>query len=175
MEQELKPVVLEIVDNSAVAFKKYERAQEKRLAALQGGPKLSPQSEKRFEKIKDELRELMSTVRLNNNRIEALVDQLYGINRALVTLEGKLLRLAEKSGVKRAEFIARYEGNELNPRWLSNLARLNSRGWKNFTGKHKDEAKRSEEHTSELQTLMRISYAVFCLKKKKNKKNKTTE
>src|SRR3546814_9613436 len=31
-------------------------------------------------------------------------------------------------------------------------------------------ARRSEEHTSELQSLMRISYAVFCLKKKKNKK-----
>src|SRR3546814_7894530 len=33
---------------------------------------------------------------------------------------------------------------------------------------------RSEEHTSELQSLMRISYAVFCLKKKKNNKTKTT-
>ena len=141
MELELKPVVLEIFDNIAASFKKYERAQEKRLAALQGGPKLSPQSEKRYEKIQDELVALMSTVRLNNNRIEALVDQLYGINRALVTLEGKLLRLAEKSGVKREDFIARYSGNELNPRWLSNLARLTGRGWKNFTGKHKDEAK----------------------------------
>src|SRR3546814_3225206 len=35
-------------------------------------------------------------------------------------------------------------------------------------------AGRSEEHTSELQSLMRISYAVFCLKKKKQKKNKNT-
>src|SRR3546814_3105717 len=34
---------------------------------------------------------------------------------------------------------------------------------------------RSEEHTSELQSLMRISYAVFCLKKKKNNTNKTSE
>src|SRR3546814_8087206 len=32
---------------------------------------------------------------------------------------------------------------------------------------------RSEEHTSELQSLMRISYAVFCLKKKKNKRIKS--
>src|SRR3546814_7680019 len=36
-------------------------------------------------------------------------------------------------------------------------------------------AGRSEEHTSELQSLMRISYAVFCLKKKKNKKYKTNK
>src|SRR3546814_5037263 len=34
--------------------------------------------------------------------------------------------------------------------------------------------RRSEEHTSELQSLMRISYAVFCLKKKKNKRNNIT-
>src|SRR3546814_1838856 len=34
---------------------------------------------------------------------------------------------------------------------------------------------RSEEHTSELQSLMRISYAVFCLKKKQQKKLKTTK
>src|SRR3546814_10314282 len=34
---------------------------------------------------------------------------------------------------------------------------------------------RSEEHTSELQSLMRISYAVFCLKKKKKTKNKTEQ
>src|SRR3546814_3932997 len=34
--------------------------------------------------------------------------------------------------------------------------------------------RRSEEHTSELQSLMRISYAVFCLKKKKNQKHKDT-
>src|SRR3546814_3819684 len=33
---------------------------------------------------------------------------------------------------------------------------------------------RSEEHTSELQSLMRISYAVFCLKKKKKNASKTT-
>src|SRR3546814_2688194 len=35
-------------------------------------------------------------------------------------------------------------------------------------------ANRSEEHTSELQSLMRISYAVFCLKKKKKNKNDST-
>src|SRR3546814_2642071 len=34
------------------------------------------------------------------------------------------------------------------------------------------EQRRSEEHTSELQSLMRISYAVFCLKKKKKNKHK---
>src|SRR3546814_16278786 len=120
----LKPVVLEIFDNIALAFKKYERAQEKRLAALQGGPKISPESEKRFEKIKDELRELMSTVRLNNNRIEALVDQLYGINRALVTQAGQILLLAEPPGVRRAGVIARNARSETHTSDTTNLTRV---------------------------------------------------
>src|SRR3546814_1373550 len=42
------------------------------------------------------------------------------------------------------------------------------------TSEHLRILKRSEEHTSELQSLMRISYAVFCLKKKKNIKNRLT-
>src|SRR3546814_3791760 len=37
------------------------------------------------------------------------------------------------------------------------------------------DSKRSEEHTSELQSLMRISYAVFCLKKKKKQQHTTTQ
>ncbi|GIK98508.1 MAG: RNA polymerase sigma factor RpoD [Alphaproteobacteria bacterium] len=161
MEAELKPVMLETFDQIAAAFKKYERAQEKRLAALQGGPKLSPQSEKRFEKIKEELVELMSKVRLNNNRIEALVDELYGINRHLVTCEGKLLRLAEKSGVKRDEFLVRYEGNELNPRWVANLSRLSTRGWKTFTSKHKDEAKTIRGDIAEVSQRVGLPIADF--------------
>jgi len=161
MEAELKPVMLETFDQIAAAFKKYERAQEKRLAALQGGPKLSPQSEKRFEKIKEELVELMSKVRLNNNRIEALVDELYGINRHLVTCEGKLLRLAEKAGVKRDEFLARYEGNELNPRWIANLSRLSTRGWKTFTSKHKDEAKAIRGDIAEVAQRVGLPIADF--------------
>jgi len=161
MEAELKPVMLETFDQIAAAFKKYERAQEKRLAALQGGPKLSPQSEKRFEKIKEELVELMSKVRLNNSRIEALVEELYGINRQLVAAEGKLLRLAEKAGVKREEFLARYEGNELNPRWLTNLSRLNTRGWKTFTSKYKDEAKAIRTEIAEIAHKVGLPIADF--------------
>src|SRR3546814_3002671 len=42
-------------------------------------------------------------------------------------------------------------------------------------GRGRPRGGRSEEHTSELQSLMRISYAVFCLKKKKTKQNKSTQ
>src|SRR3546814_8976782 len=50
-------------------------------------------------------------------------------------------------------------------------------GWRHRLRSHQRDAQqhRSEEHTSELQSLMRISYAVFCLKKKTNSRANTNE
>src|SRR5882672_4090103 len=141
MEQELLPGALLTFDAIASAFKRLERLQEKRLAAIQGGEKFSPQSERRYERLKAEIVQLMASVRLNNGRIEQLVDQIYDLNRRLIAAEGKLLRLGQRAGVKREEFLARYTGHELNPRWLQNIARLSGRGWKNLSTRHRDDAK----------------------------------
>ncbi len=74
----------------------------------------------------------MDDVHLTNNRIEALVDQLYGINRRLMSLEGKLLRLAEKHKVSRASFLENYFGSELDPGWMEKVSKLKAKGWKDF-------------------------------------------
>src|SRR3546814_5086698 len=92
MEQELLPSVLETCDELANTFKQFERLQQKRLEALQGGEAVSPQSERRYQKVQAQLSDLMRTVRLHNNRIEALVDQVYGLNRRMMTMEGSLDR-----------------------------------------------------------------------------------
>src|SRR6202012_1836635 len=76
--------------------------------------------------------DLVKSLKLNNNRNEALVDQMYGINRRLVSLEGKLLRLAEAHGVDRAEFLKQYFGNELDPNWARRVGRLSGIGWAGF-------------------------------------------
>ena len=132
MEAALMPEVLETLDEIAKVWKKLARAQEKRLAAMQKGEKLVPQTERRYEKLQQEMIERMKNVRFNNARIEQLVDQLYGYNRRLVTLEGKLLRMAEKRGVKRQDFLDHYYGRELDPRWLSRVKRLTGKGWAEF-------------------------------------------
>ncbi|RWI62700.1 MAG: RNA polymerase sigma factor RpoD, partial [Mesorhizobium sp.] len=75
---------------------------------------------------------------LNTARIEALVEQLYDINKRLVQNEGKLLRLAESYGVRREEFLKEYQGSELDPNWTRSIANLTSRGWKEFTKNEKD-------------------------------------
>ncbi|HEX6118608.1 MAG TPA: RNA polymerase sigma factor RpoD, partial [Dongiaceae bacterium] len=141
MEAQLLPGVLEAFDKIAALYKKLEKAQQKRLESIKAGEDLNPRSEKNYEKLKLEMVELMRAIRLNNNRIEALVDEMYGLNRLMIGLEGQLLRICQKAGVTREEFLQRYYGQELDPKWFQKLGRLTAKGWKNFLAHHKDEAK----------------------------------
>jgi len=141
MEQQLLPGVLENFDKIASLYKKLEKTQQKRLDSIKEGEELNTRSEKNYEKLKLEMVELMRAIRLNNNRIEALVDEMYGLNRLMIGLEGQLLRLTQKAGVTREEFLQRYYGAELDPKWFQKLGRLTSKGWKNFLANHKDDAK----------------------------------
>ncbi|PMW74774.1 RNA polymerase sigma factor RpoD, partial [Pseudomonas sp. GW460-12-1-14-LB3] len=79
---------------------------------------LSPSQERRYKELKDQLIKAVKSLSLNQNRIEALVAQLYDINKRLVQNEGRLLRLAESYGVRREDFLKEYQGNELDPNWL---------------------------------------------------------
>ena len=135
MELALKPHVLETFDKIAKTYKRFEKVQVLRVEAALKHQELTPQQEKRYQKLRDELAELVKDVQLHNSRIEALVDQLYGINRRLIGLEGRLLRLADAHGVARANFIKFYVGCELDPRWLSRVRRLKGKGWAAFPSK----------------------------------------
>jgi RNA polymerase primary sigma factor len=141
MEQELLPAVVQSFEAVAAAYQKLDKLAEKRLEAFKKGEKFVPASEKRYEKLKQELAELMKPIKLNNGRLETLVGEMYQLNRKLVGLEGQLLRLAEKHRVKREDFIQRYYGSELDPRWLSKVGRLTAKGWKDYALKHKDDVK----------------------------------
>ena len=141
MEAVLKPHVLDTFDDIASSYKKVKRLQELRIQAVLSSDSLSPAQEKRYAKLKEELIERMNVIRLNNGRIEELVDQLYGINRHLYSLEGRLLRLAEKHKVSRESFVKQYQGRELDPRWLSRVRRLKEKGWAEFAKKEGDEVK----------------------------------
>jgi RNA polymerase primary sigma factor len=139
MEQALMPSVLENFDGIADTYKKLAKVQEKRLAALQGGEEIPGQLEKRYQKLTHDMVELMEKVRLNNLRIEQLVQQLYLLNKRLMGLEGQLLRTAESCGVKREQFLERYYGDELDPNWLQRNAKM-GKGWKDFAAKRSREA-----------------------------------
>ena len=132
MEQELTPAVLETFDTIASTYKKLHRLQQLRIAVALKRDSISKGQTRRYEKLKRELIDLMEGVHLNNNCIEVLVDQLYGMNRRLIGLEGKLLRLAESHAVSRESFLKQYLGNELDPNWLRRVRRLKEKGWAEF-------------------------------------------
>ncbi len=140
MEAKLKPEVLGLFDTIDKTYKKLRKLQEQRLAGMKNkSDQLSNAQEKRYGKLQTDLVEYMEQVRLNNGRIEALVDELYGLNRRLTSFEGKLLRMALDSGVSREDFLEEYMGNELDPRWVSRVARLKRKGWKKYCEKNADE------------------------------------
>ncbi|MDP6621287.1 MAG: RNA polymerase sigma factor RpoD [Alphaproteobacteria bacterium] len=141
MEAALKPLVLETFEQIAKVYKRFKKVQDLRVEAALKHQELTAQQEKRYQKLHGELVGLINGVHLNNNRIEALVDQLYGINRRLIGLEGRLLRLAESRRVSRVEFLKHYSGHETDPRWLSRVRRLKGRGWSDFASKDRDEIK----------------------------------
>ena len=132
MEAQLLPEVVKTFDKIAAVYKKLHRLQDASLEAVQQNGELTPAQQRRYAKLKAELVELMSDVRLNNHRIEELVDQLYGLNRRIMDFEGRLVRLAEKHKIKRTSFVERYVGKELDTKWLARVRRLKEKGWAEF-------------------------------------------
>src|SRR5262245_41300906 len=124
MEAELKPKVLETFDNIAAAYRKLRKLQDKRVEMHVAAEQIGPQQQRAYAKIRDEIIKDVKSLSLNNARIEMLVEQLYRINRNLVQLESRLMRLADNYGVPRQNFIDEYYGNELDQGWLDRMAGL---------------------------------------------------
>ncbi len=141
IEAELKPKVLETFDTIADAFKRLRRRQDQDIHNRLHNESLSPAQERKYKKLKKEIIAEVKSLRLNQARIDALVEQLYDINKRLVGHEGRLMRLAESNGVAREAFLRNYQGSELDPYWLNHLSNLSARGWKSFVARDKDRIK----------------------------------
>ena len=158
MEAELKPKVLETFDKVADAYKKLRKLQDQNVENKLRSESLSSGQERRYKKLKEEIIVDVKSLSLNQGRIDALVDQLYEINRRLVSLEGRLMRLAESHGVTREDFLKNYQGAELDPKWLLRTSKLGAKGWKGFVGHEKDRIKaiRGEIHALATETGLEI-------------------
>jgi RNA polymerase primary sigma factor len=141
MESALKPQVMETLEAFAKIAKKMLGMHDKRLEQAFGKSVFSPQDEKKYQQMHRDMVELMMNIRFTNHRIEALLDVLYGLNKRLLTLEGRLLRLAEHRKINRKSFLENYLGKELYPRWLDKVGRLTEKGWKDFVTKDRDDIK----------------------------------
>ena len=150
MEAELKPKVLETFDKIAADYKKLRKLQDQKVELALKGEDFGGASDKKYQKLTADLIEEVKSLSLNNNRIESLVEQLYAINKRLMGLEGRMLRLAESHGIPREEFLKQYFGNELDPNWIRRVSRLKGKGWVGFTKDERDQVKNLRQ---EIQTL----------------------
>jgi len=150
IEAELKPKVIETFDTVATTYKKLRQLQDQDIQFQLKRLSLSPAQERKYKKLKNEIIGEVKSLRLNQARIDALVEQLYDINKRLVGHEGRLMRLAESHGVPRDDFLKAYLGSELDPLWLNRVSKLSAKGWKSFVGKDKDKIK---QHRHEIHVL----------------------
>ena len=154
IEAELKPKVVATFDNIADSYKRLRRLQDQDIQNKLRNDSLSPAQERRYKKLKDEIIAEVKSLRLNQARIDALVEQLYDINKRLVGHEGRLMRLSEGHGVAREDFLKNYQGSELDPRWLNQVSELSAEGWKSliasWTTRDEDKVK---QYRHEIQVL----------------------
>jgi RNA polymerase primary sigma factor len=141
MEAELKPKVLETFDRVADAYKKLRRLQDQNVENKLKNETLSPAQERKYKSLKKEIVADVKSLSLNQNRIDALVEQLYDINKRLIGLDVKLMRLAEGHRVSREDFLKNYQNSELDPKWLLRVSKLGTRGWKDFIARDKNQIK----------------------------------
>ena len=140
MEAALKPRVLETLELIARDYIKLSDMQDLRMSAtLNEDGSFSAKDEAKYQALRSEIVELVNELHLHNNRIEALIDQLYGINRRIMSIDGNMVKLADQARINRREFVAAYRGYELDPTWLDRMAEKTGRAWgafvERFTGK----------------------------------------
>ena len=161
MEEQLLPKILKKFDEIAKTYKKLAKLHDATVEAVLAKEEITTAQGRRYDKLTTELVELLEGVYLNNGRIEALVDQLYGLNRRIVNMERELWAMAEACAVERESFLEQHSGNELDPNWLRRVSRLKQKGWSEFTKEYRDEIKAIRAHFAEVSQLVGLDVSEF--------------
>ena len=161
MEAELRDGVMMTFDDISGDYKKLRRLQDIMIEEQRQGADLTASQTRRFKKLQKDIVERVRQVRLNNQRIEALVEQLYDINRRLMALEGKLVRLADSYGVNRQDFLGEYIGSELDPEWFERIGKKDGKGWSNFVNKAERQIHAIREEIGNLATETGLTVTDF--------------
>ena len=141
MEAALKLQVLETLDRIASDYTKLSDMQDSRISAtLNEDSSFTETEEATYQALRAEIVELVNGLHLHNNRIEALIDQLYGINRRIMQIDSSMVKLADQARINRREFIDEYRGHELDPNWMERMAEKAGRGWQMFIERSSDKA-----------------------------------
>ncbi|UWQ78345.1 RNA polymerase sigma factor RpoD [Leisingera sp. S132] len=139
MEAALKDRVLVTLERISTDFAELSEMQDSRISAtLNEDGSFSSEDEARYQSLRSEIVELVNGLHLHNNRIEALIDQLYGINRRVMQIDSSMVKLADQARINRREFVDAYRGRELDPNWLADMGEKPGRGWQMFIERSTD-------------------------------------
>ncbi|KIT16548.1 RNA polymerase sigma factor RpoD [Jannaschia aquimarina] len=139
MEAALKPRALETLDRIADDYAKLADMQDQRISAtLNEDGSFGDKAEEKYQALRSEIVELVNSLHLHNGRIEALIDQLYGINRRIMSIDSGMVKLADQARINRREFIEAYRGSELDPAWLDRISEKDGRGWQMLLDRSRD-------------------------------------
>ena len=162
MEAALKPQALETLDRIADDYERLSTMQDVRIsAALNKSKNFTTDEEETYQSLRAEIVQLVNELHLHNNRIEALIDQLYGINRRIMQIDGAMVKLADQARINRRDFIEEYRGHELDPGWLDRMAEKSGRGWQIFIEKSREKAEELRADMAQVGQYIGLDIAEF--------------
>ncbi len=160
MEEQLKPEAIAQFAEITSAYAKFKKLQDSRLSAMRGNKALSVAEERRYQKLRIELTALIKAVFFHQNKIDYLVDQLYGYNRRMMALGGQMMRLAEKHRIQRKAFLDSYTGHELDEGWLARVGPID-RKWGAFAVAEVANVERIRHEVAEIADLTGVELGEF--------------
>ena len=162
MEDALKPQVLETLGQIAGYYESLAAMQKNRMSAtLNIEDKFSEKAEKKYQELRLRIVDLVNSLHLHNNRIEALIDQLYGINRRIMSIDSQMVKLADQARINRREFIEAYRDRELDPTWLKDISNKTGRGWSALIERSRPKIEELREEMSQVGLYIGLDISEF--------------
>jgi RNA polymerase primary sigma factor len=162
MEAALKPQALETLDHIAGNYEHLSAMQDVRISAtLNKSENFTNDEEETYQSLRAEIVQLVNELHLHNNRIEALIDQLYGINRRIMQIDGAMVKLADQARINRRDFLEEYRGQELDPGWLDRMSEKTGRGWQMFIEKSREKAEELRADMAQVGQYIGLDIAEF--------------
>ena len=162
MEAALKPQALETLEHIAGNYEHLSAMQDVRISAtLNKSENFTNDEEETYQLLRAEIVQLVNELHLHNNRIEALIDQLYGINRRIMQIDGAMVKLADQARINRRDFIEEYRGQELDPGWLDRMSEKTGRGWQMFIEKSREKAEELRADMAQVGQYIGLDIAEF--------------
>ena len=161
MEEKLKPKVLKDFNDITKLFKKLQKHSNDFINGDKKNIKLYQSLEKKYKKVQKEMVSAMKAVHFNSSTIEALMEALYDLNKKLLTREGRMLRMATNSGVKRESFVDQYLNFNFEKNWIQSLLSLNDKSWEKFINRNHIEINRLVKEIGEIQEASELPLSEF--------------